>query len=77
MTVAFTIQTTVMAPPDRVFAASLSIDDHLASMAASGEQVVGGVTAGRIGPRRKRHMARSSLWCQVEDDQSDHRTRGT
>ncbi|HEY5457741.1 MAG TPA: hypothetical protein VIJ96_19930 [Acidothermaceae bacterium] len=49
MTVAFKIQTTVMAPPSRVFAASLSIDDHLASMASSGEQVIGGVPAGRIG----------------------------
>jgi ligand-binding SRPBCC domain-containing protein len=49
MTVAFAIQTTVMAPPNRVFAASLSIDDHLASMAASGEQVIAGVVAGRIG----------------------------
>lgn len=49
MPVAFALQTVVMAPPDRVFAASLSIDDHLASMAASGEQVIGGVTAGRIG----------------------------
>ena len=49
MTVAFAIQTVVMAPPNRVFAASLSIDDHLASMAASGERVIGGATAGRIG----------------------------
>jgi ligand-binding SRPBCC domain-containing protein len=49
VTVAFAIQTFVMAPVDRVFAASLSIDDHLASMAASGEQVIAGVTAGRIG----------------------------
>lgn len=49
MTVAFAIRTTVMAPPNQVFAASLSIDDHLASMAASGEQVIGGVSAGRIG----------------------------
>jgi ligand-binding SRPBCC domain-containing protein len=49
MPVAFTIQTTVMAPPNRVFAASLSIDDHLASMAASGEQAIDGVTTGVIG----------------------------
>ena len=49
MTVAFAIQTIVMAPPNRVFAASLSIDDHLASMAASGEQVIGGVTTGQLG----------------------------
>jgi ligand-binding SRPBCC domain-containing protein len=49
MTVAFAIQTIVLAAPDRVFAASLSIDDHLASMAASGEQVIGGVTTGQIG----------------------------
>jgi ligand-binding SRPBCC domain-containing protein len=38
----------VIAPADRVFAASLSIDDHLASMAASGEQAIAGVTEGRI-----------------------------
>ena len=42
MTVAFVIQTIVMVPPNGVFAASLSIDDHLASMAASGEEVIGG-----------------------------------
>jgi ligand-binding SRPBCC domain-containing protein len=49
VTVTFTLQTVVKAPPGRVFAASLSIDDHLASMATSGEQAIGGVTAGRIG----------------------------
>ncbi len=49
VTVAFVVQTLVMAPPDLVFAASLSIDDHLASMAASREQVIAGVTAGHIG----------------------------
>jgi ligand-binding SRPBCC domain-containing protein len=49
MTVAFAVQTTVNSPPGRVFAASLSIDEHLASMATSGEQAIGGVTAGRIG----------------------------
>jgi ligand-binding SRPBCC domain-containing protein len=49
VTVAFAVQTLVMAPTDRVFAASLSIDDHLASMAASGEQAIAGVMAGRIG----------------------------
>jgi ligand-binding SRPBCC domain-containing protein len=49
VTVAFGVRTVVKAPPGRVFAASLSIDDHLASMAASGEKAIGGVTAGRIG----------------------------
>ena len=49
MTVTFALQTFVRASPDEVFAASLSIDDHLASMAASGERAIGGVTSGRIG----------------------------
>jgi ligand-binding SRPBCC domain-containing protein len=49
VTVAFTFQTTIRASPEAVFAASLSIEDHLASMTDSGERVVGGVTTGRIG----------------------------
>jgi ligand-binding SRPBCC domain-containing protein len=49
MTVKFALQTVIGASPDDVFAASLSINDHLASMAASGERAVGGITAGRIG----------------------------
>jgi ligand-binding SRPBCC domain-containing protein len=49
VTVAFAVRTVVHATPGQVFAASLSIDDHLASMATSGEKAVGGVTGGRIG----------------------------
>jgi ligand-binding SRPBCC domain-containing protein len=49
VTVAFAVRTVLKASPSRVFAASLSIDEHLASMAASGEKAIGGVTAGRIG----------------------------
>jgi ligand-binding SRPBCC domain-containing protein len=46
----FVIDTELRCPPTRAFAASLDIDLHLRSMAASGERAVAGVTAGRIGP---------------------------
>jgi ligand-binding SRPBCC domain-containing protein len=49
VTVAFACRTFIAAPVDAVFAASLSIDDHLKSMAGSRERAIGGVTAGRIG----------------------------
>jgi ligand-binding SRPBCC domain-containing protein len=49
VTTTFTIRTTLAAPPSAVFAASLSIDNHLGSMAASGERAVDGVTSGSIG----------------------------
>jgi ligand-binding SRPBCC domain-containing protein len=49
VTVAFACRTPIAAPADAVFAASLSIDDHLKSMAGSGERAVGGVTSGRVG----------------------------
>jgi len=49
VTVTFAVQTVVKASPNRVFAASLSIDDHLASMTTSGERAIGGVTSGTIG----------------------------
>lgn len=49
MSVAFTSRTAIRVSPDRVFAASLSIEDHLASMTDSGERAVDGVTTGRIG----------------------------
>lgn len=45
----FRIQTTTDAPREALFDASLSIDAHVASMAWSGEEAVGGVTTGRIG----------------------------
>lgn len=49
MTVRFELETTIAAQPARVFDASLSIDAHLASMEASGEEAVAGVTSGTIG----------------------------
>lgn len=49
MTVELELRTQVDAPLERVFAASLSIDDHLGSMAAFGETAVAGVTSGQIG----------------------------
>jgi ligand-binding SRPBCC domain-containing protein len=48
MTVEFTIETTIIAPIEAVWASSLSIDAHLASMSASSERVVGGVATGQI-----------------------------
>ncbi len=49
MTVEFELQTVIRVPPADVFAASLDIDAHLASMKSSGEKAVGGVTSGTIG----------------------------
>ncbi|MGH8791082.1 MAG: SRPBCC family protein [Stackebrandtia sp.] len=54
----------IAAPPERVFAISLDVGVHAASMAASGERVVGGVTAGQLllGDEvtwRARHLGRS------------------
>ncbi len=40
--------TTIAAAPEVVFDASLEVATHTASMAASGERAVGGVTAGRL-----------------------------
>ncbi len=49
MTVTFDLETIIAAPIASVFEASLDIDAHLASMEASGEQAIGGVTSGTIG----------------------------
>lgn len=49
MTRSFTIETLAAVPPEALFAISLDIDQHVASMAQSGERAVGGVTAGAIG----------------------------
>jgi ligand-binding SRPBCC domain-containing protein len=51
------------ATPETVFAASLSVERHVASMAATGERAVGGVTTGRLGlgdevTWRARHLGR-------------------
>jgi ligand-binding SRPBCC domain-containing protein len=45
----FELVTTVRAPRERVFDASLDVGVHTGSMAGSGERVVGGVTSGRLG----------------------------
>jgi ligand-binding SRPBCC domain-containing protein len=44
----FEVSTAIAAPPRRVFDVSLEIETHLASMAGSGERVVGGVGSGRM-----------------------------
>jgi ligand-binding SRPBCC domain-containing protein len=49
MTVIFDLETHIAAPIEDVFDASLDIDAHLASMEASGEEAIGGVTSGKIG----------------------------
>ncbi|WP_460802578.1 SRPBCC family protein [Microbacterium sp. GXF6406] len=49
MTSAFTLVTRCEIPREALFDASLSIDAHRESMAASGEQAVAGVTSGTIG----------------------------
>ncbi|MFD9705463.1 hypothetical protein [Lentzea sp. NPDC059081] len=46
----FEVTTRVAAPPRRVFALCLDVGVHTASMAGSGERVVGGVASGRMGP---------------------------
>ncbi|PFG43570.1 hypothetical protein ATJ88_2269 [Isoptericola jiangsuensis] len=46
----FTLVTEIPAPPERCFAASLSVDAHTASMGASGERAVAGVTSGVLRP---------------------------
>jgi ligand-binding SRPBCC domain-containing protein len=45
----FRIETVLHCHAEAAFDASLDIDLHMASMAASGERAVGGVTSGRIG----------------------------
>jgi len=49
VTVQFELSTLIRVEPEVVFAASLDIDAHLASMESSGERAVGGVTGGSIG----------------------------
>lgn len=45
----FTLVTETPFPVEALFDVSLDIDAHMASMAASGERAVAGVTSGRIG----------------------------
>ncbi len=49
MTVELEVISDIAAPPNIVFDLSLDIDEHLGSMAESGERAVGGVTSGKIG----------------------------
>jgi ligand-binding SRPBCC domain-containing protein len=49
MTVRFEHETMIGAPQEAVFDLSLDIDAHRASMSASGERAIAGVTSGRIG----------------------------
>jgi ligand-binding SRPBCC domain-containing protein len=46
----FVVRTVLRCAVGAAFDAGCDIDLHLASMAASGERAVGGVTSGRIGP---------------------------
>jgi ligand-binding SRPBCC domain-containing protein len=60
----FETTTVVAAPVEVVFDASLEVDVHTSSMAASGERAVGGVTSGRLGlgdevTWQARHLGRS------------------
>ncbi|GAA4778580.1 SRPBCC family protein [Citricoccus nitrophenolicus] len=48
MTSTFTVETRSAHSTERLFKVSLSIDEHLGSMADSGEQAIGGVTTGAI-----------------------------
>lgn len=45
----FEVITQIDASPERVFDACLEVEMHTASMAGSGESVVGGVRSGRLG----------------------------
>lgn len=49
MTVRFEHETGIEAPVELIFDLSLAIDAHLASMAASNERAIAGVTSGLIG----------------------------
>jgi ligand-binding SRPBCC domain-containing protein len=49
VTVAFAGRTVIAAPASALFVASLSIDEHLKSMAGSRERAIAGVTSGRVG----------------------------
>jgi len=49
MVSSFSLVTRVPAPIEQLFDVSLSIDEHVMSMAQSGERAIGGVTEGSIG----------------------------
>ena len=48
VTATIDLTTACPAPPAVMFALSLDVEEHLASMAHSGERAVGGVTSGRL-----------------------------
>jgi uncharacterized protein (UPF0548 family)/ligand-binding SRPBCC domain-containing protein len=49
MASSFTLETRTRVPIEQLFDVSLSIDQHVASMAHTGERAIGGVTTGTIG----------------------------
>ena len=49
MTVEFEVVTDIGAPRERCFDLSCNVDAHIASMLASNERAVAGVTSGQIG----------------------------
>lgn len=79
MTVRFDAETLIKAPPSAVFAASLDIDAHLASMEASGETAIAGVTSGLIGLNetvtwRARHLGRTwTMTTEITELDAPHR----
>lgn len=70
----FTVETRSSHPAARLFDLSLSIDEHLGSMAGSGEQAIGGVTTGILAlgesvTWRARHFA---IWFTMTSQITDH-----
>ena len=73
------LTTRIAAPPAACFARSLSVDAHTSSMAHSGEQAVGGVTSGVLGPGetvtwRARHFGvRFTMTSAITTYEAPHR----
>ncbi|WP_040164039.1 SRPBCC family protein [Microbacterium gorillae] len=79
MTSAFRIETRSRHTPGALFDVSLDIDEHVGSMAASGEQAVAGTVSGRIGlgetvTWRARHFGvRWRMTSRIEELDRPHR----
>lgn len=74
MTSTFTVETRSAHSTERLFEVSLSIDEHLGSMADSGEQAIGGVTTGAISlgetvTWRARHFG---IWFTMTSQITEH-----
>lgn len=77
MTVEFECRESIAAPVEVVFDLSLDIGAHLASMAESGEQAIGGVTSGLIGLGETVTWRAKHFWGAVHDDGPNHRARAS